>query len=44
MFWKGYLEHEMTLEPEDNVENGQEKIAEYYKRIEGNVSLKEERM
>ena len=42
--WKGYPAHEMTWEPEENVVNAPEKIAEYYDRIEGNASLKEGRM
>ena len=42
--WKGYPAHEMTWEPEENVVNAPEKIAEYYGRIEGNTSLKEGRM
>ena len=42
--WKGYLVHEMTWEPTENVENAPDKIAEYYDRIEGNASLKEGRM
>ena len=44
IFWKGYPAHEMTWEPEENVENAQEKAVEYYKRIEGNASLKAGRM
>ena len=44
IFWKGYPAHEMTWEPEENVKNAPEKIAEYYGRIEGNTSLKEGRM
>ena len=40
-FWKGYLAHEMTSEPEENVKNAPKKIAEYYGRIEGNTSPKE---
>ena len=42
--WKGYPAHEMTWEPEENVENALDKVAEYYSRIEGNASLKEGRM
>ena len=38
--WKGYPVHEMTWELDENVKNGQEKIAEYYRRIEGNASPK----
>ena len=41
IFWKGYPAHEMTWEPEENVRNAQEKIAEYYKRVEDNASPKE---
>ena len=44
IFWKGYPTHEMTWEPEENVKNAPEKIAEYYGRIEGNTSPKEGRM
>ena len=44
ILWKGYLAHEMTWEPEENVKNAQEKIAEYYRRVEGSASLKEGRM
>ena len=44
IFWKGYPSHEMTWEPEENVKNAPEKIAEYYGRIEGNTSPKEGRM
>ena len=44
IFWKGYLPHEMTWEPEENVKNVPEKIAEYYGHIEGNTSPKEGRM
>ena len=44
IFWKGYSAHEMTWEPEENVKNAQEKIAEYYERIEGNASPKEGRV
>ena len=29
----------MTWEPEDNVANAPEKIAEYFERVEGNASL-----
>ena len=39
ILWKGYLAHEMTWEPEDNVANAPEKIAEYFGRVEGNVGL-----
>ena len=38
--WKGYPAHEATWEPEENVANASEKIAEYYRHIEGNASLK----
>ena len=41
IFWKGYPAHEMIWEPEENVDNAQEKIAKYYERIEGNASLNE---
>ena len=34
----------MTWEPEENVSNAPNKIAEYYDCIEGNASLKEGRM
>ena len=44
ILWKGYPAHEMTCEPEENVKNAQEKIAQYYKRIEGNASPKVGRM
>ena len=44
IFCKGYPTHEMTWEPEENVKNAQEKIAEYYRRVEGSASLKEGRM
>ena len=40
ILWKGYPAHEMTWEPEDNVANALEKIAEYFGRIEGNAVLK----
>ena len=39
--WKGYPVHESTWEPEENVANAPEKIADYYRRVEGNTSLKE---
>ena len=42
--WKGCPAHEMTWKPEDNVATAPKKIAEYYDRIEGNLSLKEGRM
>ena len=38
IFWKGYPAHEMTWEPEENVKNAQEKITEYYRRVEGSAS------
>ena len=41
---KGYLGREMTWEPEENVANAQEKIADYYGRVEGNAFLKEGRL
>ena len=44
ILWKGYQRHEMTWEPEENVVNAQEKISEYYGRIEGNAFLKEGRL
>ena len=43
ILWKGYPAHEMTWELEKNVKNAQEKITEYYRHVEGNVSLKEGR-
>ena len=39
--WKGYPVHESTWEPEENVKNAPEKIAEYYRRVEGNTIPKE---
>ena len=39
--WKGYPVHESTWEPEENVGNVPEKIADYYRRVEGNTILKE---
>ena len=39
--WKGYPVHESTWEPAENVANAPEKIAEYYRRVEGNTALKE---
>ena len=39
--WKGYLVHESTWEPKENVANTPEKIADYYRRVEGNTILKE---
>ena len=44
ILWKGYPRHEMTWEPEENVANVEEKIAEYYRRVEGNAFLKEGRL
>ena len=44
ILWKGYPRHEMMWEPEKNVANTQEKIAEYYGRVEGNAFLKEGRL
>ena len=41
VFWKGYLAHEATWEPEENVQNAPEKIEEYYRRVEGNTVSKE---
>ena len=40
ILWKGYPAYEMTQEPEENVNNAQEKIAEYYERIDGNAAPK----
>ena len=37
ILWKGYPAHDMTWEPEDNVANAPEKIAEYFGRVEGNA-------
>ena len=37
ILWKGYPAHDMTWEPDENVENPQDKIAEYYGRVEGNA-------
>ena len=39
--WKGYPVHESTWEPEENVANPPKKIADYYRRVEGNTILKE---
>ena len=44
ILWKGYLGHEMTWESKENVSNSQEKIAEYYKCVEGNAFPKEGRL
>ena len=35
ILWKGYPAHDMTWEPEENVVNAQDKIAEYYGRVVG---------
>ena len=32
--------HKSTWEPAENVANAPEKIADYYRRIEGNTALK----
>ena len=40
--WYMFLDE--TVTPGENVKNAQEKIAEYYRHIEGNASLKEGRM
>ena len=37
VFWEGYPTHEATWEPEDSLQNAQEKLAEYYGRIEDNA-------
>ena len=37
VFWEGYPAHEATWEPEDNLQNAQEKLKEYYGRIEDNA-------
>ena len=39
--WKGYPVHESTWESSENVANAPEKIADYYRRVEGNTALKE---
>ena len=39
--WKGYPVHESTWEPKENVANAPEKIADYYRCVEGNTILKE---
>ena len=44
ILWEGYPTHKMTWEPEENVENAQEKIAQYYGRVEGNAFPKEGRL
>ena len=40
VFWEGYPAHEATWEPEENLKNAPEKVAEYYGRIEDNAFLK----
>ena len=40
IFWKGYPVHEANWKPEENLANAPEKVAEYYRRIGGNASLK----
>ena len=37
VFWEGYPAHDATWEPEDNLQNAQEKLEEYYSRIEDNA-------
>ena len=44
IFWKGCPLHEVTWELEENVENAQKKVADYYRHIEGNASPKVGRM
>ena len=44
ILWKGYPVHDMTWGPKENVENAQDKIAEYYRHVEGNAFLKEGRL
>ena len=44
VFWEGYPAHEATWEPEGNLENAPEKVAEYYRRIEVNAFSKEGRL
>ena len=39
-FWEGYPAHDATWEPEDNLQNAQEKLEEYYGRIEDNAEFK----
>ena len=41
VFWTGYPAHEATWEPEENLQNAQEKLQQYYQRIEGNAENKE---
>ena len=41
VFWTGYPAHEATWEPAENLHNAQEKLKEYYQRIEGNAENKE---
>ena len=41
VFWTGYPAHEATWEPAENLQNAQEKLKEYYQRIEGNAENKE---
>jgi len=44
VFWEGYPAHEATWEPEDNLQNAQEKLKENYGRIEDNAQFKEGRL
>ena len=44
VFWEGYPAHEAIWEPEENLENVPEKVAEYYRRIEDNAFSKEGRL
>ena len=44
ILWKGYPGHKMTWEPEENIENAPDKIAQYYGRVEGNAFPKEGRL
>ena len=37
VFWEGFPAHEATWEPEANLQNAPEKLAEYYGRIEDNA-------
>ena len=41
VFWTGYPAHEATWEPKENLQNAQEKLQQYYQRIEGNAENKE---